>query len=70
MQGGVTLSESKLVICDEAVREKKGFHINCNDGSFGLADDWKLADRSVVKEIRFCTFLCNAVMLADFQEDG
>ena len=33
VQGGVTYSETKLVIRDEVVGEKEGFHINC--------DDWK-----------------------------
>ena len=38
VQGGVTWSESKLVIGDEVVGEKEGFHINCDDGFHDLAD--------------------------------
>ena len=47
----------------------KDFHINCDDRFHGLADDRKEANRSVVKDIGFCTFLCNAVLMADFQVD-
>uniref|UniRef100_A0A8C4QBH9 Villin 1 n=1 Tax=Eptatretus burgeri TaxID=7764 RepID=A0A8C4QBH9_EPTBU len=39
--GGVTWSETKLVIRDAIVREKEAFHINDNDGFQNLADDWK-----------------------------
>ena len=52
----MTSSETKLLISDEVVGEKEGFHINSDDGFHDLADDWKQADRSVVQRIRFCTF--------------
>ena len=53
--------------------------INCDDRFDDLfdwksadrsVDDWQEADRFVVKGISFCTFLYNAVMLADFQAHG
>ena len=40
-QDGVTLPETKLVIQDEVVGEKEGFHINCDEGFHDLADEWK-----------------------------
>ena len=39
------------------------------EGFHALADDWKEADRSIVKGICFCTFLSRELMLADFQAD-
>ena len=41
VQGRVTGSESKLMICDKAVGEKEGFYVNVDDGFHDLADDWK-----------------------------
>jgi len=40
VQGGVTWSETQLVIWDD-VGGKEGFHINCDDGFHELADDGK-----------------------------
>jgi len=41
VQGGVTWSETQLVIWDEIIREKEGFYVNCDDGFLDLTDDWK-----------------------------
>ena len=52
------------------MQKRNDFNVNCNDGFHDLADVWKLADGSGVEGIRFFTFLCNAVMLTDFQVFG
>ena len=70
VQGRMTSSESKLMIRNEAIREEEGFDVISNDVFHNLADDWEKADWSVVAGICFCTFLCRAVMFADFQADG
>ena len=53
--------------CLVVIGEKEGFHFNKDDGSHNLVDDWKQAVKSVVEGISFCTFLCRAVRLEDFQ---
>ena len=70
IQGRVTWSESKLIIGNQAMREEEGFNVGSDDRFHNLADDWEKADWSVVARICFCTFLCRAVMFADFQADG
>ena len=69
IQGRVTWSESKLMIRNQAIGEEEGFNVGSDDGFHDLADDWEKADWSVVAGICFCTFLCRAVMFADFQAD-
>ena len=69
VQGGVTWSESELMMWDEVIGGKELFYVNCDDGFHDLGD-WNEAKRTVVKGIRFFTFLCNTVMFADFQADG
>ena len=69
VQGGVTWSESKLMIGNQAIGVEEVFNGGSYDGFHNLADDWEKADWSVVAGICFCTFLCWVVMFADFQED-
>ena len=66
----MTWSETKLVIRDEVVGEKEGFHINCDDGLHYLAD---VGSKLIGLQLRgsiFAPFLWNVIMLADFQADG
>ena len=70
VQGRVTWSESKLMIGNQAIVEEEGFNVGSDDGFHNLADDWEKADWFVVVKIYVCTFLCRAVMFADFQADG
>jgi len=59
VKGGVTLSETKLVILNEVHGERgrmEGFLIKCNDGFHDMAEDWKCANRSAAQEISFCIF--------------
>ena len=58
------------MIGNQAVREEEGFDVRSDDEFHDLADDLEQADWSAVAGIRFCTFLCRAVMIADFQADG
>ena len=67
VQCGVSWSESKLMIGNQAIGEEEGFNVGSDDGFHYLADDREKADWSVVAVICFCTFLCRAVMFADFQ---
>ena len=69
IQDRVTWSETKLMIGNQAIGEEEGFHVLSDDGFHNLADDWEKADWSVVAGICFCTFLCWAVIFADFQAD-
>ena len=57
IQGGVTWSESKLMIGNQAIAEEEGFNVGSNDGFHNFADDWERADWSVVAGICFCTFV-------------
>ena len=66
IQGRVTWSETKLMIGNQ---EEEGYNVRSDDGFHNLADDWEKADWSVVAGISFCTFLCRAVMFADFHAD-
>ena len=63
-------SEYKLIFGNQAIGDEEGFNVGSDDGFHDLADDWEKADWSVVARICFCTFLCRAVMFADFQADG
>jgi len=51
VQGIITGSETKLMIWDQAIGEKEGFDANYND----LADNWKQANKGVIKKFRYCT---------------
>ena len=66
----MTLSVTKLMIGNQAIGEEEGFNVGSNDGFHNLADDWEKADWCSVAGICFCTFLCEAVIFVDFQEDG
>ena len=70
IQGRVSCSKSKLMIGNQAIGEEEGFYVKSDDRFHDLGDDWEKADWSVVAGICFCTFLCRAVMFADFQADG
>jgi len=70
VQGRVTWSEFKLMIGNQAIGEEEGFNVGSDDGFHNLADDWEKSDWSVVARTCFCTFLCRAVMFADFQASG
>ena len=39
------------MIWDQAIGEKEGFDANYND----LADNWKQANKGVIKKFRYCT---------------
>ena len=56
IQGRVTLSKSKLMIRNQAIREEEGFNAGSDDGFHHLADDWEKADWSVFAGICFSTF--------------
>ena len=58
------------MIGNQAIGEEEGFNVQSDDGFHNLADDWEKADWSEVAGICFCTFLCRAVMFADFQAYG
>ena len=55
---------------NQAIGEEEGFDVGSNDRFHDLADDWEKADWIVGAGISFCTFLCRAVMFADFHADG
>ena len=57
VQGGVTWSESKLMVRNQTIGKEEGFDIKSDDGLHDLADDWEQADWSEVAGISFCTFL-------------
>ena len=44
VQGGVTWSESKLIIGNQAIGENEGFNVGSDDGFHNLADDCEKAD--------------------------
>ena len=67
VQRRVTWSESKLMMGNQAIGEEERFNVRSNEGFHDLADDWEKADWSEVAASCFCTFLCKAVMFADFQ---
>ena len=58
------------MIGNQAIGQEEEFNVGSDDGFHDLADDWEQADWSVVAGICVCTFLCRAVMFADFQTDG
>ena len=66
----MTLLKSKLMVRNQAIGEEEGFDVRSDDGVHDLADDWEQADWPVVVGTCFFTFLCRAVIFADFQADG
>ena len=64
VQSRVTLSETKLMIRNQAIGEEEGFNIGSNDGFHNLADDWENANWSVVVKICFCTFFVQSSIVS------
>ena len=56
IQGGVTWSETKLMIGNQAIGDEERLDVRSDDGFHNLADDWEKADWSVVAGICFSTF--------------